>query len=285
MELGVFNPIYRNHAAKGTRDREPWVDGPEHEAIRKRYIETRYRLLPYIYTGMEEASRTGVPLMRPMFMEFPDEAILETNGEEYMFGRGLLVAPKTWPFVGNYDVTLPSGEWFNYWTGERIAPAPPNTQDGVTGGQKVQVQDKLDTLPVYVRAGTILPQQPVVQNVDETPKGPLELRIFPGPNCGGELYMDDGNTFAYQKGEFLRVHFTCEAASSGVKVHISAADGPYHPWFQQIQVTVYGNDRVSEVSLDGQPAKGWKAASGAVTLTGIPWTGAAHDVQVQYKTQ
>jgi alpha-glucosidase len=285
MELGVFNPIYRNHAAKGTRDREPWVDGPEHEAIRKRYIETRYRLLPYIYTGMEEASRTGVPLMRPMFMEFPGEAILETNGEEYMFGRGLLVAPKTWPFVGNYDVTLPLGEWFNYWTGERIAQAPPATQDGVTGGQKLQVQDKLDTLPVYVRAGTILPQQPVVQNVDETPKGPLELRVFPGPNCGGELYMDDGNTFAYQKGEFLRVHFACEAASNGVKVHTSAADGPYRPWFQQIQVTVYGNDKVSDVSLDGQPAKGWKAAGGSVTLTAIPWTGAAHDVQIQYKTQ
>jgi hypothetical protein len=90
MALGVFNPIYRNHAAKGTRDREPWVDGPVHEAIRKKYIETRYRLLPYIYTGMEEASRTGVPLMRPMFLEFPAEAALLTNGEEYMFGSGLL---------------------------------------------------------------------------------------------------------------------------------------------------------------------------------------------------
>ncbi len=71
MELGAFNPIFRNHAAKETRFREPWVDGPEHESIRKRYIETRYRLLPYIYTSMEESSRTGVPLMRPMFLEFP----------------------------------------------------------------------------------------------------------------------------------------------------------------------------------------------------------------------
>ena len=284
MELGVFNPIYRNHAAKGTRDHEPWVDGPEHEAIRKRYIETRYRLLPYIYTAMEEASRTGVPLLRPMFMEFPNEAILETNGEEYMFGRGLLIAPKMWPFIGNYDVTLPTGEWFDYWTGEKIPTAPPATQDGVTGGQSIRIQDKLDTLPVYVRAGTILPQQPVIENVDQTPNGPLELRVYPGPDCGGDLYMDDGNTFAYQKGEFMRAHFTCEAATDHVTVHMSA-EGAYRPWFKQLQVVVYGGVKVRDVSVDGAPVKSWKASTAAVTIDGIPWTSAAHDVKVTYKTQ
>jgi alpha-glucosidase len=271
MELGVFNPIYRNHAAKGTRDREPWVDGPEHEAIRKRYIETRYRLLPYIYTGMEEASRTGVPLMRPMFMEFPAETLLATNGEEYMFGRGLLVAPKVWPFVGPYDVILPAGDWFDYWTGEKMA-----------GGRTLKAEDKLDTLPVYVRAGTIVPQQPVVQDVDETPRGPIELRVYPGPNCSGDLYTDDGNTLAYQKGEFLRVHFTCEAAADHVNVHISKSEGPYRPWFKDVQVTVYGAGKVREIAVDGKTEKNWKAAAGSVTLEAVPWTAAARDVQVLY---
>jgi alpha-glucosidase len=274
MQLGVFNPIYRNHAAKGTRDREPWVDGLEHEAIRKKYIETRYRLLPYIYTGMEDASRTGVPLMRPMFMEFPDEAALATNGEEYMFGSGLLVAPKVWPFVGPYDVPLPKGDWFNYWTGEKLA-----------GGRTIQVDPPVDTLPVYVRAGTIVPQQPVVQNVDEVPKGALELRVYPGPDCHGDLYLDDGNTLAYQKGEFLRVHFTCEAAPDHVNVRMSAAEGPYHPWFKDVQLTVYGADKVRDIVLDGKPVKNWKAGAEAVTLEGFPWTSAAHDVQVRYITK
>jgi alpha-glucosidase len=282
MELGAFNPIYRNHANKGTRDREPWVDGREHEAIRKKYIEERYRLLPYIYTGMEEASRTGVPLMRPMFLEFPAEAILATNGEEYMFGRGLLVAPKVWPFVGSYTVTLPTGDWFDYWTGAKIAAGDPAVVEGVTGGHTVKVEDKLDTLAVYVRAGTILPQQPVVHNVDETPKGPLELRVFPGPECAGDLYIDDGNTMAYKKGEFVRMHFSCEAAPDSVRVHISAAEGPYRPWFKEMRVTVYGAEKVQQVAVDGKPAKGWKSAGGAVSLDGIPWTGAATDVQVQY---
>ena len=274
MELGVFNPIYRNHAAKGTRDREPWVDGPEHEAIRKKYIETRYRLLPYIYTGMEEASRTGIPLMRPMFMEFPEEATLATNGDEYMFGNGLLVAPKVWPFVEPYDVPLPKGDWFNYWTGEKLA-----------GGRAIQVNPPVDTLPVYVRAGTILPQQPVVQNVDEAPKGPLELRVYPGPDCRGDLYQDDGNTFAYQKGDFLRVHFTCETSPDKVRVQMSPAEGSYRPWFRDVQVIVYGVDKARDVVVDGKPAKNWKSAAGAVTLEVFSWTSAAHDVEVRYATK
>ncbi len=274
MELGAFNPIYRNHAAKGTRDREPWVDGPEHEAIRKKYIETRYRLLPYIYTGMEEASRTGVPLMRPMFMEFPQEPTLATNGEEYMFGNGLLVAPKAWPFVGPYDVSLPKGEWFNYWTGEKIP-----------GGRPVPVNPPVDTLPVYVRVGTILPQQPVVQNVDEAPQGPLELRVYPGPDCHGDLYQDDGNTFAYQKGQSLRIHFTCEASPEKTRVHLSTPEGSYHPWFKDVQVIVYASEKVREIVVDGKPMKDWKTIDGAVTLDAFSWSAAAHDVEVRYVTK
>jgi len=247
------------------------VDGPEHEAIRKKYIETRYRLLPYIYTGMEEAVRTGIPLMRPMFMEFPQEPTLATNGEEFMFGSGLLVAPKAWPFVGPYDVVLPKGDWVNYWTGERSA-----------GGTTIKVDPPLDTLPVYVRAGTILPEQPVVQNVDETPKGPLELKVYPGPGCGGSLYMDDGNTFAYKKGEYLREQFTCELASGHVKVSISAPEGSYRPWFKEVRLTIFAADKVRDVKLDGNPIKAWKAENGRVIVDAVPWTSSAHEVELLY---
>jgi alpha-glucosidase len=268
MEVGVFNPMYRNHAAKGTRMREPWVDGPEHEKIRKRYIETRYRLIPYIYTGLEETSRTGVPMMRPMFMEFPTATELATNGEEYMFGRAFLVAPKVWPFLDPYDVVFPAGDWFDYWTGEKIA-----------GGQKKSVNPPLDTLPVYVRAGSIIPQQPVVQSTDEKPQGPLELRVYPGPDCAGDLYQDDGNSFAYQNGQFLRVHFTCEAIASGVKIHIDAAQGPFKPWFQQVRITVVGAGAIREVKIDGKTVKNWKSEASTTVLDQMPWSPAAHEVE------
>jgi alpha-glucosidase len=108
------------------------------------------------------------------------------------------------------------------------------------------------------------------------------LRVYPGPDCAGNLYMDDGNTFAYQKGEFLRTHFTCEMASDDVKLHIGAAEGPYHPWFTDLQVSVYGPASVREVRLDGKPTKSWKAGSGSVVVNDVPWTGAPHDIEIQY---
>ena len=270
MELGAFNPIYRNHAAKGTRFREPWVDGPEHEAIRKRYIETRYRLLPYIYTGMEASSRTGLPLMRPMFLEFPDEPGLATNGEEYMFGDALLVAPKVWPFLDKYNVTLPKGDWYDYWSGERLQ-----------GGRTLQVDPPLDTLPVYVRGGSIVPQQAVVQNMEETPKGPLELRVYPGPHCGGDLYMDDGNTNAYLHGENTRIHFSCNATVSGLEIKSSAPQGPFQPKFQNLQFTVYGlTGKIQSLEVDGKAATGWNQSGTFVALPEIPWAAGPHAIHL-----
>jgi len=275
MELGVFTPIYRNHSAKGTRNREPWVDGPEHEAIRKRYIETRYRLLPYIYTGMEEASRTGIPLMRPMFLEFPQDPSFATNQDEFMFGASLLVAPKVWDFVQAYDVTLPQGDWYDYWTGEKVA-----------GGSKIMVNPPLDTLPVYVRGGSVIPQQPVVQHVEESPQGPLELRVYPGPDCRGDLYADDGNTLQYQHGQFLRVQFSCELTPHHLDVELSAPEGPYRPWFKSAQILAYGvPGKIREVSVDGKPVSKWAFDGGAVRLPEFPWAHSAHLVRITYHPQ
>jgi alpha-glucosidase len=265
MELGAFNPIYRNHGAKETRFREPWVDGPQHEAIRKRYIETRYQLLPYIYTSMEETSRTGVPLMRPLFLEFPDQPLVALNDEEFMFGENLLVAPKVWPFLGPYTVTLPAGEWYDFWTGAK------------TSGQTIQVNPGLQTLPVYVRGGSIIPEQPVVQDTDETPQGPLTLNVYPGPQCHGSLYADDGNTLAYQKGDTVRVNFTCQASADHVDIDLSAPAGPYQPWFHAVQLNVFGvSGKVTSVTADSQPMSGWKMRSGVLTLPAIKWASASH---------
>jgi alpha-glucosidase len=240
MELGVFNPIYRNHGMKGSRDREPWVDGPEHEAIRKRYIETRYQLLPYIYTAMEETSRTGIPLMRPMFLQYPNLETLQTNETEFMFGPDLLVAPKVDEKVGPYDVTLPPGIWYDFWTG-RDASSTKN------------LEPPLDVLPVFVRGGAILPEQPVVQNSDELPPGPLQISVYPGPDCHGSLYQDDGNTLAYRRGEFLRMQFTCEARPDSLGFKVSTARANYKPWWSSMKIVLFGFDHAPrEVSLEGK---------------------------------
>jgi alpha-glucosidase len=273
MELGAFNPFYRNHAEKGTRQREPWVDGPEHEAIRRRYIEERYRLLPYIYTGMEENSRTGVPFMRPMFLEFPNNSNLETNGTEFMFGDAMLIAPKNWPFIQKpYDVALPEGEWYDYWTGEKFP-----------GEQNLQVDPPMQTLPVYVRSGAIIPEQPVVQYVGEKPEGPLNLRVYPGKNCHGDLYMDDGNTLAYQKGDFMRLHFSCEVAADHLDLKISAPEGSFQPWFSKIRVLVEGaTSDVKSATIDGKTV-GSRKESRTILVPAFAAGSSAHNVHLAYR--
>ena len=257
MELGVFNPIYRNHGTKGSRNREPWVDGPQHEAIRRQYIELRYKLLPYIYTGIEQSSRTGIPLMRPMFLQYPSDDALQLLETEFMFGGDLLVAPKLDEKVGPYEVKLPPGVWYDFWTGKTVSGAAQN------------IDPPLDGVPVFVRAGAIIPQAPVVQSTSDVPKGPLELLIYPGSDCRGSLYQDDGNTLAYQHGEFLRMQFTCDANSESVKFNFSTAQDQYKPWWSTIKATFFGLSRKpQQLQLRGNAVQGWgyDATRGSVSV-------------------
>ena len=262
-ELGTFQPIFRNHAEKQARPHEPWVDGPEQEAIRKRYIEERYRLLPYIYTSMEETSRTGVPLMRPMFLEFPADHNLETTDTEFMFGPDLLVAPKQEDTASPYTVTFPGGVWYDYWSGLPVQAS------------ELRVDPSISELPVFVRGGAIVPRAPVVQNVDETPQGPLELDVFAGPDCRGSLYFDDGETLNYAHGDYLRQNFTCNSQANGLMLKLESPTGNFRPWWKSIAVKVIGVPHVpGSVLVDGKPvsASHFEESSKSLTLEISPST-------------
>jgi alpha-glucosidase len=278
LQLAAFQPIDRDHAAKGTRDHEPWVDGPEHEAIRRHFIEERYRLMPYLYTTAEETSRTGLPIMRPLFLEFPtattDGHPIDLDaGNEFLFGPRLLIAPSPSPEeVGQYEVNLPPGVWFDYWTGERLdrraqtAARDLEQRDAKQPNKPLLIAPKLAELPVYVREGTILPIAPLTQSTNETPVGPLTLRIYVGDSCSGDLYQDDGKSFAFRSGQFLRLHFTCEVRQDGsLTVHLSAREGSFAPWWKQVRLEVFGwTPRAKQVT----------SASGNYTLeqSGSVWT-------------
>ncbi len=249
IEVGAFKPLFRDHSTKGSLPQEVWVHGPEQEAIRRRYIDTRYRLLPYIYTLAEEASRTGLPLARPIFLEFPNT--LDTPSTEFLLGPDLLVVPPPHAEMPeDYAVSYPPGDWYDFWTGEKMphsTPGPGIAQVGIAiakgetlpPAQSTMIHPTLETLPVYVRGGTILPLQPLVQSTDQTPDGPLELRVYPGEKCNGSLYLDDGHTFAYQHGEFLRQEFTCQSAGHSVSVQFGERQGTYAPWWKTIEVVIY----------------------------------------------
>jgi alpha-glucosidase len=252
LEVAAFQPIDRDHTEKGTGDQEPWVGGPQQEAIRRRFIETRYQLMPYIYTVAEEASRTGLPMVRPLFLEFPDAASdrhpmdLDTGAaSEFLLGADLLVAPPPYPDeLDNYSAELPSPDWYDFWTGERAnVPAPAADPPGASqppAMPSVHVSPALDQLPVFVRGGSILPLAPLTQSTNETPKGPLTLRIYAGEPCRGQLYLDDGKSYAFEHGGYLRVKFTCQVASDGLHLHIGEHEGTYPAWWKQIKADVYG---------------------------------------------
>jgi alpha-glucosidase len=285
--LAAFQPIDRNHAAKGTRAHEVWVDGPEQEAIRKRYIEERYQLIPYLYTTAEQTSRDGVPIVRPLFVEFPHATSdghpfdLDAEGE-FLFGPSILVAASPLPDdVAPYELHLPSGIWYDYWTGAKLDRRGPaaardlEIRDAAPTLQPVMLHPGLGDLPVYVRAGAIVPMQPLVQSTDETPDGPLTLRVFEpstGESCGGDLYADDGKSFDFRNGAYLRLHVTCSIDASGaLTVSIPQREGNYKPWWNTVRIEAVGFVPTrSQATVDGHTTAlektklGW-AATVAVT--------------------
>ena len=270
IEIGAFNPIFRDHYDNAKAAQEVWVDGPEHEAIRRRFIEERYRLMPYIYGLAEENSRTGLPILRPVFLEFPLTTGSDWGntgeGNQFMLGDELLIAPpEVWESPAPYKITLPGSGWFDYWSGQRLASA------------QLSETPRLDHLPVFVRPGSILPMQPLVQSTAETPRGALSLHVYPGEgpdaHCAGHVYVDDGVSLAYQRGEFLRQSFSCAngAASSTatptLDITFAQRQGHYAPWWQQMAIIVHGWSGGATAKLNGKGVHGEvDAATGTLTI-------------------
>ena len=237
FEIGAFTPVFRGHSAKDTPRAEPWADGPAHLAIRRRFIEERYRLLPYFYAVAEESARTGDPLMRPTFYDYPAMASAPCDqAMAFTIGSDLLVAASPKPDSPKpYDICLPAKGWYDYWTGRALA------------AEKVNETPKLARLPVFVRPGAILAKQVLVQSTSEIPKGPLQLEVYPGDDCRGEIYLDDGASI---RGPSLRQQVRCTAAASGITLHFGPREGTYTPWWHSIAVTVHGAKPVTKVIPD-----------------------------------
>jgi alpha-D-xyloside xylohydrolase len=188
FEYGAFQPTFRSH---GTRQHnEVWSYGKQAEPILEKYLRLRYQLMPYIYSLGWQAHETGAPFMRGLFMDFPNDENVADIGDEYMFGPALLVAPVTDQGATSRSVYLPANtEWYNFWTNQKIQ-----------GGQRITVQAPIDTIPIFVRAGAILPLGEPIQSTNEK-QSIKTIRIYPGASGHFTLYSDDGTTYAYENGE------------------------------------------------------------------------------------
>jgi alpha-glucosidase len=270
LEVAAFHPIDRDHTVIDSKPQEPWENGTQEDVdLRRHYIEERYHLLPYIYTTAEEMSRTGLPIMRPLLLEFPaptaDGSPIDlANGNVFMLGPDLLIAQSPYPDeVDDYAVALPPVGWYDYWTGAMVEGAAGRRAIDNTRVEQpeVHIHRNLETLPVFARAGSIVPEQPLVESTDEKPQGPLTLRVYPpslpGNDCGGSLYLDDGQSYAFRNGDFLRVEFTCRATAQGLSVQVLPHTGSFAPWWKVVSIDVYGASRPAtgaSVVIDGASA-------------------------------
>jgi alpha-glucosidase len=195
-QAGAFFPFFRNHTAIHTRRQEPWTFGPRVEEICRRHISLRYQLLPYLYNLFHEATVAGTPIMRPLFWEFPDDAHGYAVDDEFLLGPALLVAPVISPAATQRAVYLPAGaEWYDYWTKQKHA-----------GGRYVTVPAPLETMPLFVRAGSIIPMTRPIEHTGEKTEEIL-LDVYPGENATGYLYEDDGKSFGYEHGRYSLTEF------------------------------------------------------------------------------
>jgi len=201
MEAGVFFPVMRTHSNHSSTPHFPWLSGPEDEAAIRKALDLRYQLIPYYYSLTHEVSETAAPLMRPLVMEFPDDPTVANMTDEWLMGPGLLAAPLLTP-GGARSVYLPKDSWYEFGTNQQ-------TQGPTT----LQVTKALDEIPIYVRAGTLLPLGPVIQSTSLPSDGPLDLQIYPGKDATFTFVEDDGETTNYLKGAFRKITFTWNDAT------------------------------------------------------------------------
>ncbi len=196
FQWGVFNPIFRVHGYMS--ETEPWKYGIEVEENIRKMLNLRYQLLPYIYSEAWQITNNGSTMMRPLVMDFRNDVKSVGQNYEFMFGKSILVAPVVEPEIKAHKVYLPeTSNWYDFWTGQLK-----------NGGQTIETEAALDIIPLFIKAGSILPKGGKVQYASESRNDSLEIRIYEGADCEFTLYDDEGDNYNYEKGYFSKVTFS-----------------------------------------------------------------------------
>ena len=202
FEWGAFQPVMRAHGERNHN--EIWSYGKQAEPILAKYLKLRYQLLPYTYSVAYRSYQTGAPYMRALFMDFPHDPKVANIPDEYMYGPAILVAPVTEQGATHRTVYLPAGcDWYNYWTNQRLH-----------GGQTVEVDSPIDTLPVFVKAGSIVPMG---SDQAQPSQKIVSVKIYPGADGSFTLYQDDGKSYGYERGDYATTTLTWDDAAHRLK--------------------------------------------------------------------
>jgi alpha-glucosidase (family GH31 glycosyl hydrolase) len=262
FQFGAFNPLFRSHGRQWHL-RLPWGwdggdggpvgDGawkvdpaeltrPEVEVILRKYLELRYRLMPYLYTAVRECHETGLPIMRALWLHYPDDATAVARGDEFLWGRDLLVAPVVEKGATMRKVYLPRGTWIDFWTNEAVA-----------GGREIERAVDLEATPLYVRAGAVLPLDPVRQYTDEPVAAPMTLTIYPGASGVSRVYEDDGRSFDHTKGEWMGLMLDWDDRARRLGISLQRGSRQREPWPRELEVRMAGQTTSPTVRFAGRP--------------------------------
>lgn len=264
FQFGAFCPLFRSHG-RNWKLRLPWgwntgdpgpieiknyngaaapdasaLHNAQVEPICRKYLDLRYRMLPYLYSAVRESTVSGLPVMRSLWLHYPDDLGAVARGDEYLWGRDMLVAPVTEKGAASRRIYLPSGIWYDFWTSER--------QDG---GREITRQVDLETMPLYVRAGSILPLGPLKQYTGEQVSQPLTLTIYPGADGSFLLYDDDGSSFNYRQGEWMGIQMSWSDRQRSLRLALASGSRILPPLHRDLVVKL--GDASRRVVFNGHP--------------------------------
>jgi alpha-glucosidase len=263
-QFGMFSPIALLFGMEHPNYKEPWSYGAEAQAIFTQYDKLRYRLIPYLYSAYYESYLSGSPAIQALVFNYPQDVNTYNIDDQYFFGDQMMVCPVTTKGAKSRVVYLPEGEWIDYWSGEKYS-----------GKSNILTLTPLEKLPIFVKAGAIIPMQPDMQYFGEKPFDPVTLDIYPSGNSSAKIYEDDGLSLKYQKGEFALTLINCSASDDKITVVIQSAEGQFkiddrnytllvHVGKKPKSVTV--NGKVFDENSESQTANFWKFNPAKKTL-------------------
>jgi len=239
FQFGTFSPIFRVHGTRNPSENELWSYGADAQKILVDYDALRYRLLPYIYSEAWQVTSNHGTLMRPLVMDWREDVEAQNTGDEYLFGPSILVAPVTTEGAISRTVYLPDAKWYDFWTGTVVE-----------GGKRIQADAPIEKLPLFVRAGSILPMGPVVEWATQKVEDPIELRVYPGADGDFTLYQDENDGYAYEKGAHatIPVHWNDKTGTLAVGPVEGSYPGMPKSWTFRVVVVGPGHGVGSGVS-------------------------------------
>ena len=244
FQYGTFNPILRVHGTRKTDQNELWSYGPEAQKILVAFDRLRYRMLPYIYSVAWKTTSDNYTPMRPLVMDFRTDVRAQNTSDEFMYGPAFLVSPVTEPGAVSRPVYLPTGHWYDFWTGS-----------ATDGGREVATAAPLDRLPLFIRAGSIVPLGPDLEWSTQKAPDPIELRVYRGADGAFVLYEDENDTYRYEKGAYTTIPIAWSEAKQRLTIGERQGQFPGMLAHRQFHVTFVGEGRGAGIPPAPTPDK------------------------------